>query len=235
LDNTYIFFTSDHGHHLGEFRLTEGKSHPFEFDIRVPFAVRGPGIPVNSTLPILASNVDLGPTFLELAGAPIPKRMDGQSFAQLLLNPDTWYNAETQQPIKPSNWTREALLLEYYTLFPFPADYVMGQTPVNDCQNNTWRALRFISSEYGNLIYIEYTVVQDWWFQNVNFYSLYDIDKDPYELHNIYNSATPALKQELHELMEQSWYCGGSDTKVSNCTLPFPSQQRLSNAPVSII
>ncbi len=44
LDNTYIFFSSDNGYHLGEFRLNAAKTHPYEFDIRVPFGVRGPNI-----------------------------------------------------------------------------------------------------------------------------------------------------------------------------------------------
>src|ERR687898_1896414 len=43
MDNTYIFFTSDNGFHLGEHRLGAGKWTPYEEDIRVPLVVRGPG------------------------------------------------------------------------------------------------------------------------------------------------------------------------------------------------
>ena len=82
--NTYVFFTSDNGLHRGEHRLRGGKNTAYEESIKVPFYVRGPGVPAGRTIEHLTGLVDLVPTFLTLAGASIPASVDGVSLTPLL-------------------------------------------------------------------------------------------------------------------------------------------------------
>ena len=83
LHNTYLVFTSDHGYHLGEHRIPEGKGTPYEEAIRIPLIVRGPGVPVRSAN-ALVSLIDLAPTIATWAGAAIPGFVDGRSLTPVL-------------------------------------------------------------------------------------------------------------------------------------------------------
>jgi N-acetylglucosamine-6-sulfatase len=85
LANTYIFFTSDHGFHMGEHRMEPGKNTNYEEDIKVPLFVTGPGVRKGQQDQIVLNN-DLAPTFADLAGATIPSDhiVDGRSLRPLL-------------------------------------------------------------------------------------------------------------------------------------------------------
>ncbi|XP_021002280.1 putative extracellular sulfatase Sulf-1 homolog [Parasteatoda tepidariorum] len=113
LDNTYIFYTSDHGYHLGQFGLVKGKSMPFEFDVRVPFFVRGPTVPRGVRLQDIVLNLDLAPTFLDIAGVEVPDHMDGRSILPLLKDADTWASSgHRHTEVRRKKSWRDSFLIE---------------------------------------------------------------------------------------------------------------------------
>jgi N-acetylglucosamine-6-sulfatase len=108
LDNTYIFFASDNGFHLGQHRMTQGKRTAYEEDIKVPLMVRGPGVPAGRALKHQVLNNDLAPTFARLAGVTPPPFVDGKSMVPLLdSSPPTASNWRTG--ILTENWRTEAV------------------------------------------------------------------------------------------------------------------------------
>jgi N-acetylglucosamine-6-sulfatase len=108
LDNTYIFFTSDNGYHLGQHRMTQGKRTAYEEDIKVPLMVRGPDVPAGRTLKHQVLNNDFAPTFARLAGVTPPSFVDGKSMVPLLgTSPpavSTWRTG-----ILTENWQTDAV------------------------------------------------------------------------------------------------------------------------------
>lgn len=88
LSNTLILFTSDNGTHWGEHRV-KGKNAPYEESIRVPFVVRfDPLLSEPRSDAHLVTNIDIAPTFAELAGFS-PPGIEGKSLVPLLASTET--------------------------------------------------------------------------------------------------------------------------------------------------
>jgi arylsulfatase A-like enzyme len=103
-DNTIVVYTSDQGWYLGEHGWYD-KRWMYEESFRTPFILRWPGkVPAGATSELLAQNIDLAPTFLEIAGKSAPERMHGASFASML---------EQGKTSMPSGW-RDAVYYRYY-------------------------------------------------------------------------------------------------------------------------
>ncbi|HAB19364.1 MAG TPA: sulfatase [Verrucomicrobiales bacterium] len=82
-ENTLVIYTSDQGFFLGEHGLYD-KRFMYEPALRMPFLARWPaGIKPGTTSDALAINCDFAPTFLDLAGVPIPAEVQGRSLVPL--------------------------------------------------------------------------------------------------------------------------------------------------------
>ncbi|MDE3164914.1 MAG: sulfatase [Acidobacteriota bacterium] len=92
LDDTAILFSADHGFFMGEWRKYD-KRFMHEPSIRVPMLVRYPRmVKPGRNVDAMTTNLDIAPTFLELAGLPVPQRMQGLSMVPFLKGeqPKTW-------------------------------------------------------------------------------------------------------------------------------------------------
>lgn len=76
-DDTLLVFVSDHGCHFGKHN-SGAKDSCHEASIRVPLVLDGPGFREGGECERLASLIDLPPTLLRAAGAPIPETMRGR-------------------------------------------------------------------------------------------------------------------------------------------------------------
>ncbi len=79
LRNTLIVFVSDNGWLQGEHRIPGDKFLPYDESLRVPFILRGPGVPKGKTIDGQVSNVDFAPTLVDAARAKAGRVMDGTS------------------------------------------------------------------------------------------------------------------------------------------------------------
>ena len=84
LDNTYVFYTADHGMAIGRHGL-QGKQNLYEHTWRVPFFAKGPGIKAGSRAPGKVYLLDVLATLCDLAGIEQPATSEGISFKPVLM------------------------------------------------------------------------------------------------------------------------------------------------------
>ena len=97
LSDTVIAYTSDNGFLWGEHRLAS-KVWPYEESIRVPLVVRVPWLRRPRTDDHLALNIDVAPTFADLAGVKPGLPQDGRSLVPLLEGRDvSWRHAFVEE------------------------------------------------------------------------------------------------------------------------------------------
>jgi N-acetylglucosamine-6-sulfatase len=136
LDETYIFYSTDNGYHIGQHRLQPGKQCAFEEDINIPLIVRGPGVSEGAVTDLVTSHTDLAPTVLKLAGAELREDFDGSAI-----------------PLTSAGWgeerdtRQEHVSVEMWGIIMSEGKYGSVLYP-----NHTYKALRIVGEDY-NLLY----------------------------------------------------------------------------------
>lgn len=183
LDNTYIFFTSDNGFHLGQHRLYPGKQTPYEEDIRVSLLVRGPDVNKDQTRYELVGNIDIAPTFAEIAGSKLLLPTDGRSFLNLLRDtsiPITWRKAFLVEHEVNTNDEDETSSKGYGLWLNITGLQGLLEPPdtliYNELQANSLIIPPFFCIRTNRYKYVEYDTGEK---------ELYDLQTDPLELENL--------------------------------------------------
>jgi len=178
--NTYIVFSSDNGYHMGQHRLLPGKETAFDTDIRVPLIIAGPGVPHGKVSSQVVQNVDLYPTFVELAGRRPVGSVDGQSLLPLLDPPAGGAVA----------WPTVALIEHHGPSDVRDPDFENGELGGNP---SAYEAIRISNRQFGNAVYVEY--------EKTGKREYYNIDQDPYRRENTYRLLSANTRARLHKTL----------------------------------
>jgi arylsulfatase A-like enzyme len=181
-DDTLVIYTSDQGFFLGDHGWYD-KRFMYEESLRMPFIARYPRkISPGSVNDDIVLNVDFAPTFLDLAGIPVPDAFQGRSIRPLL-------RGET-----PGDW-RTSLYYRYWMHKAHHNVYAHY-----GLRTKRYKLIYYYSDALGQEGAIDESYEPEW--------ELFDLARDPYELNSIYDDPAYAetvreLKDELHRLQEQ--------------------------------
>lgn len=185
LDNTFVLFMSDNGR-----PFPRSKTTVYDSGVKTPFIVQWPaGVKPGVTTASLVSSVDIAPTILQLAGVPNSPTFQGKSFAAILKDPQ----AETRDYVfSEHNWhdyqafersVRSKEFLYIYNALP----QLSGSPPADAVRSPTFETILKLEAagqlpedQRGTLVTPR---PQE---------ELYDVVKDPYQLHNLVDDPASA-------------------------------------------
>ncbi len=166
-DNTLIIYTGDQGFWLGE-KDYQDKRWAYDVSQRMPFIVRYPKtIPAGARSDAIVENIDYPALLLDFAGIEIPSSVQGRSFRSI---------CETGK--EPAGWKQAA----YYRYWMHMAHHDNpGQMAI---RTKTHKLIYFYGCDYQGKN------------QTPPAWELYDLTKDPDELHNRYDSPAHAVVRD---------------------------------------
>jgi arylsulfatase A-like enzyme len=178
-ENTIVIYTSDQGFFLGDHGWYD-KRFIYEHSVRMPFLMRYPaGLPRGEVRDEILTNLDFAPTLLEFAGARVPDEMQGRSGRAML------------EGRAPEDWQR----IFYYRYWDHGGHNVCSHYGV---RTHTHKLIYFhpVETTQGS--------TRDMLPDIEPYWELYDLEKDPNELQNVYGDPAYATVQaDLHAELDR--------------------------------
>lgn len=202
LDNTIIVYTSDQGFWMGEHGWFD-KRFMYEESFRTPLLIRYPqAIKAGSRCSRLVQNLDFAPTLLDVAGVKVPEQMEGRSLVPLFgENRDTvewrkslyyhYYDYPTFHLVRRHDGVRT----DRYKLIHF-----YGKGGAEEATPNMLKPGTRENRIFNMLTKANYFPASS---EDINYNELYDLEKDPNELNNLYGQpGYEEITKELQGLLD---------------------------------
>lgn len=188
-ENTVVIYSSDNGFFLGDYGWYD-KRFMYEPSLRIPLLIRYPALFGGGKVEKrMALNIDYAPTILDLAGVKVPGTMQGRSLKPLL------------EGKPPANWRKSMYYTYYEDSWRLRGKGKEAMTDPSFQYFTPHRVSphRGVRTERHKLIH---------YFSENNYWELFDLEKDPNELRNVYEDRAYAqvraeLTKELARLRKQ--------------------------------
>jgi N-sulfoglucosamine sulfohydrolase len=203
LDNSIIFFWSDHGGNLLRQKRAVGNS-----GLHVPLIIRYPqGYRAGETENRLVSLMDLGPTVMSLIGIEPPNHMDGKAFAGNFEQSQREYIYGSADRFDESTDMQRSVLdgrFVYIKNF-MPERPLIYRNRYREqiTMNKHLIELDLAGELEGDAAYI--------FMKSKPVTELYDLENDPYEVHNLAENPTYANKLEELSTQLNQWQIAIND------------------------
>jgi N-sulfoglucosamine sulfohydrolase len=199
LENTHIFIFGDHGR-----AMLRAKQWLYDSGLKVPFIYLKPGLVEGQTSQKLVSLIDIMPTTIKLAGAEIPKYVQGKDIFDESIQRKYIYAQRdrlgaTEDRIRAIRDSKFKYILNYFPNLSYSnfSAYKKLQYPT----------LTLMEVMYANG---ELDAIQGNWFKPFRpAQELYNIEEDPYEINNLaykpeYNHIVEEMHDELMRWVKQT-------------------------------
>ena len=192
LDNTYVFFMTDHG-----ISHARGKQFLYDEGMHVPFIIKGPGIAKGAVRSDLVEHIDMTATSLALAGIEIPAWLQGRNILAKDYKERDAVFAARDRCDETVEGIRAVRTEQYKYIRNFYPDRPMLQPNRYKDNKPILIALRKLH-EAGKLSDLQEKLLFS---PTRSHEELYDLKADPFELNNL--AGDPAHRETLMKLRAQ--------------------------------